>query len=82
MIEEVKEMINKFLSGNYPPTEFSFDLPDVIVDNYDEIAKENEDVAKKLDDTFPEICAEYEQGDDPSEMVEKIKKAYNEIFTA
>ncbi len=80
MIEKIKTTIDKFLSGNYDPVDFSFDLPDMIVDNYKFIERENPKIAKELDDTFPEICAEFERGFDPAPFREKIKSAYKRIF--
>ena len=45
MIEKIKTTIDKFLSGNYDPVDFSFDLPDMIVDNYKFIERENPKIA-------------------------------------
>ena len=80
MIEHIKEMVEKFLADEYDPLEFSYDLPDYIVDNYEAISKENESLAKELDDTFPELCAEYERGTNSETFKQKIQIAYEEIF--
>ena len=81
MIEYINEMVEKFLADEYDPLEFSYDLPDYIVDHYEALSEENETLAKKLDDTFPEICAEYERGMNPESFKHKIEAAYNGIFT-
>lgn len=80
ILDKIKDMILKFLGGNYDPLEFSYDLPDLIVDNYEDLKRYDPGLAKKLDDTFPEICAEYERGDDPTAMSEKVRRAYERIF--
>ena len=81
MVEKAQYMIERFLDGDYDALEFSYDLPDFIVDNYDTLQQEDAALAKRLDDTFPEICAEYERGFEPTDLHEKIKKAYLDIYT-
>lgn len=80
-IEKVKKLITDFLDEQYDPYDFSFELPDTIVANYEEIEKINKDIAVKLDDIFPEICAEYEPGGAVEPFQKKIKEAYNKVFS-
>lgn len=80
ILEIIEGMIISFLHYGYDPLQFSHDLPDVIVDNYDKLEKYDPIIAKKLDDTFPDICSEYEMGDDPTELREKVKTEYKRIF--
>lgn len=78
--QEINAMIVQFLCGQYDPLRFSCDLEDKIFYNYDEIASLDAVFAKRLDDTFPEICAEYELGMDPEPFKEKIRRAYEKVF--
>ena len=80
IIDKIKNMILAFIGGSYDPLAFSYDLPDLIVDNYEDLRRYDPELAKKLDDTFPEICSEYERGQDPAAMVEKVRRAYERIF--
>ena len=80
MIEHIKEMVEKFLVDEYDPLAFSYDLPDYIVDNYEDICRDNGFLAKKMDDTFTEICAEYENGRNPEPFKQKIQAAYEFVF--
>lgn len=52
----------------------------MIVDNYEDIDVIDPKLAERLDDTFPDICSEYERGDDPASMREKVRKEYEQIF--
>ena len=80
IIDKIKDTILKFIGGAYDPLQFSYDLPDLIVDNYDELKRYDEKLAKRLDDTFPEICAEYERGDDPKPFRKRVREEYEAIF--
>ena len=80
IVEEIKNLIFSFISGNYDPADFSVDLPHMIVDNYEDIDVIDPKLAERLDDTFPDICSEYERGDDPASMREKVRKEYEQIF--
>lgn len=79
-MNEVIEMIKNFLVGNYEPLAFSYDLPDVLINKYDDMLKENEEVTKILNEDLPEICAEYEEGMDIQEFKTKVKKEYEKAF--
>ena len=62
MIDEVLGMIQKFLDGKYDLMEFSYDLPDFLVEHYDEMYAEDAASTEILNDNIPEICADYEEG--------------------
>nr|DAX81079.1 MAG TPA: hypothetical protein [Caudoviricetes sp.] len=80
IIDKIKDTILKFIGGAYDPLQFSYDLPNLIVDNYDELKRYDEKLAKRLDDIFPEVCAEYERGDDPEPFRKKVREEYERIF--
>ena len=79
-MNEVVEMIKNFLAGNYGPLAFSYDLPEVLIKNYDEMNNENEEITKILNEELPDICAEYEDGMDIQEFQTKVKKEYEKAF--
>ncbi len=78
--EKVKSLIEKYLYDGYDAVAFSWELQDLIVDNYSKLRAENEMIAKRLDDVFPELCSEYERGFPVEPFKEKIKTAYESIF--
>ncbi len=80
MISEIKAVIKDFISGNYDALAFSYDLPDMIVDNYTILESESPVIAKELDDSFTEICAEYEAGKPIGPFKAKIEAEYMRIF--
>ncbi|MBQ9305184.1 hypothetical protein [Butyrivibrio sp.] len=80
MIEKIQALIEQFLSGKYDALKFSYDLEDMIVDNYAQLSAEDPDLAKKLDDTFPEICSEFEHGADVEPFRRKILDAFTALY--
>ena len=80
IVDEIKNLILSFLSGNYEPADFSVELPHKIVDNYNAIESIDSKLAERLDDMFPDICAEYERGDDPEPFRKKVREEYERIF--
>ncbi|MBP3199685.1 MAG: hypothetical protein J6N21_22185 [Butyrivibrio sp.] len=80
MIEKIQFLIEQFLSNKYDALQFSYELPDMIVDNYGLLTDENPDFAKMLDDTFPEICSEFERGADTEPFRRKIMDAFTALF--
>jgi hypothetical protein len=80
MISDVKDMILEFLEGDYDPLEFTFDLQDLISDDYDDMAEEDPDIAEQINNTFPAICAGYDPETNPEILADKIRRAYNDIF--
>ena len=80
MLNEVKELIECFLIGKTDALDFSYSLENMIVDNYEKLVAEDSGMAKQLDDTFPEICSEYERGMDVGPFKRKIQDAFTELF--
>ena len=80
MVDKVQALIEQFLSNKYDALRFSYDLPDMIVDNYSALSSENPELAKKLDDTFSEICSGFERGMDEKPFKRQILDAFTEIF--
>ena len=78
-MNEVFEMIEKFISGKYEALAFSYDLPDYLIEHYDNMLAENKNVTDLLNENFPDICAEYERGQDPSGFIENVRKEYEYI---
>jgi hypothetical protein len=79
MLEEIKEMIQDFLNGQYDPWEFSFDLPALVGKYHVELDAYDPELEYQLED-FSFICSEYEMGDDPEPLKRKIKEAYDKIL--
>ncbi len=80
MVNEAISMILKFLHDEYDPLSFSYDMPDFIIENYNDINMENKKVCFILNDNIPDICAEYERGKDPQGFKNAIKKEYLRIL--
>lgn len=79
MIKKACEMIEEFLAGNYDPLRFSFDLPDLLFDEYEAMKSENEKVTAALNEDFPEICDTYERGDDPEPFMKLVAAEYEKV---
>lgn len=82
MIDEVLGMIQKFLDGKYDLMEFSYDLPDFLVEHYDEMYAEDAASTEILNDNIPEICADYEEGYPPEDFKQRIRTEYERIKAA
>ena len=80
MVDKVQALIEQFLSDKYDALRFSYDLPDMIVENYSALSSENPELAKELDDIFPEICAGFEHGMDEKSFKRQIFDAFTELF--
>ena len=80
MVDKVQAIIEQFLSDKYDALRFSYDLPDMIVENYSALSSENPELAKELDDIFPEICAGFERGMDEKPFKRQILDAFTELF--
>lgn len=76
MLYEALEMMNELIEGEYDPLVFSFDFPWFLIDNYETMKAENQVATDILNEGMPEICAEYERGQNPSLFIEKIKEQY------
>ena len=70
-------MIKSFLNGKYEALAFSYDFPEFLIENYDEMEKENTIVTDILNDNMPEICSEYEIGQPFDEFKQKTKVEYD-----
>lgn len=81
-MNELKRMIEKFLSGEYDALEFSLDLEDYLVIHYDQMYAENPSATLALNDNLPEICADYERGADPAPFMAAVKREYERAMAA
>lgn len=84
MFEKVMNYIKDFLE-NTPSDiyEFSIILEDVLVDDYDEMYKEQPKATEVLADEVPYICASAEPGMKPEEIAEfkeKLQKEYEKAL--
>nr|WP_207705928.1 hypothetical protein [Lacrimispora amygdalina] len=81
MFEKVMNSIKEFLE-NTPDDiyEFSILLEDALVDDYDEMYKQQPEAMKVLADEVPDICASAEPGMKKEEIEifkEKLRKEYD-----
>lgn len=81
-MDELKNMIDSFLSGEYDPFDFSFDLPEFLIEHHIELEAENAAAFAVLEDELPEICADYEPGFDPAPFMEAVKREYERALAA
>ena len=70
-MDELKNMIIRFLKGEGDPWEFSFALEDSLIRLYDQMYEVNPQATLILNNDLPDICAEYELGQDPSSFRKK-----------
>ena len=73
-------MMLQFIEGNYDPLEFSMDLEDFFANHYDEMERENKNITDYFNEDLPEICAEYEHGEDPTDFKAKVKEQYDKAL--
>ena len=76
MLKETYEMMKKLVQGDYDPLAFSCDFPGFLCDIYDAMKAENPYATDVLNENMPDICAEYERGQDPSSFIEKVNLQY------
>lgn len=76
MLNEAYNMMNKLINGEYDPLAFSFDFPGFLCENYEIMKAENPMALAVLNENMPEICDEYERGEDPKQFIEKVKLQY------
>ena len=74
MIEQALNMVNDFLNNRYEPLDFSYDFPDFLIEHYDEMEEENKTINAVLNENMPEICADYEMGENPDYFKERVKE--------
>lgn len=58
--DELLKMIKDFLNHNYSIEDFSYDFPDLLVENFESLEKQNQQLANLLNEDMPEICSGYE----------------------
>ena len=75
-IQQAFDMIEALLRGEYDPLQFSCDMEDFLYDNSSTMEQENAEVNDVLQNEIPDLCAEGEQGFDPSHMIQGIKAEY------
>ena len=86
MVSKVIRMIKDFLDNNYDPKEFSYDLPNKLVDLYDQMEKENKPITLLLNDDLPDICSWYDTDSDEEgclneiQFKEKVKIEYEKAL--
>jgi hypothetical protein len=71
------EMQEKLFNGNYDPLQFSVDMEIFFCEHYNEIEKENKEVARIYNENLPEFCSEGEPNFDPTHMINGIRDEYN-----
>ena len=76
----IKKMIKDFLEGKTDPLSFSIDLPDFLFDNYEEMMLENQQATRILNENLPDICEEYERGEEPTKFMKKVEMEYKSAF--
>lgn len=74
------EMIKTFIDGKMEPMEFSFALPDLLIEEYDSMMEENQEATEILNDELPDICADYEPGMNPDAFRKKVKAEYEKAI--
>lgn len=73
-------MMLKFLAGETDPLKFSLNFPDYLVKHYDEMMELNRERTEILNDELPEICADYERGEDPARFIARVQREYERAF--
>ena len=76
----LRGMFALFFDGAYDPVEFSLDLETYLFEHYDEMMREDPVLTEELNDNFPDICASFERGADPTPFIKAIKKEYERIL--
>lgn len=75
-MDEIFQMLEEFLVGNYDPLDFSYDFPEALIEHHTEIDETAPGLYAILSDKLPEICADYERGADPAQFIEAVKLEY------
>ncbi|MBQ7256325.1 MAG: hypothetical protein IJS60_01355 [Abditibacteriota bacterium] len=79
-LKQVKDFLDDDKVDRYETDDFACSQDGIIFDNMVEMKKENKEVAKYLNDYFPEICDEFDIDGDINQYKEKIRKIYNEAI--
>lgn len=80
-LEEMLDMIERFLKGDYNSLTFSEEAPYFLYENYDKIEMTNPTVCSYLLDNLPDICKNYNQKDTTEDVQGKIRVVYEKIQT-
>lgn len=79
MMDQIKEFLENTPKDIY---EFSIILEDMLVDDYDEMYKEQPEATRILANETPDICASAEPGMKPAEIAEFKKRLEIEYIKA
>ncbi|GLC87501.1 hypothetical protein [Lysinibacillus piscis] len=84
--QEVLIMMEAFLEGKIEAEDFSFTFPDVLVEQWDEIEKENQQLVHLLNEDMPDLCANFEPDQQACSQraeylnEEQFKKCVNAVY--
>lgn len=80
-MNKIFDMIKAFLeSESEDATDFSIQLEDALCENYDEMAAENKEAANLLNEDLPDICADYEFGENIEKFKDKVRAEYEKAL--
>ncbi|WP_290776368.1 hypothetical protein [Anaerofustis sp.] len=79
MVNEIIELMEEFLDGNYMVDDFKTDISVIVDMEYDELTKENEDIAKLISEDLLDILNEHEDGSCIMTLMEKVNDVYEKI---
>ncbi|MDR2024377.1 MAG: hypothetical protein LBQ71_14290 [Hungatella sp.] len=79
-MNEAINMIENLILGQFDPLDFSYEFPDYLVENYEEMLSEDRKMTELLNENFPEICADFERGADEKKFISNVKKEYRFIL--
>lgn len=81
-MNELKKMIEDFLNGNYDALDFSYDLPDFLIEHHEQLEAEAPDLYRVFADELPDICASFERGADPAPFAKAVREEYEKVMDA
>ena len=76
LIDKALKMFEDLFNGKYSPYNFALDMELYLLDNYDEMIKENYEITEFLNQDTPDACGLVEPNFDPTEMLEMLKPIY------
>lgn len=79
MIKKFCDMVERFLAGQYDPLRFSAEFPRALVEYGDEAEMENAKAMELFEQDIPEICADYERGENPDLFMRRIRAEYEKV---
>lgn len=80
-LNQVKIFLDNANTDFNQAEEFAISQDGIIFNNYETMKNENKNVAKYINDYFPEECDKYEYGEDINQYKEKIRKIYNKAVS-